>query len=77
MTSGKENVFHSVFSWRWFGMIGKNNNPAGTRSMLITTHFRRKFIKKYRESNAYLRETKLKIFFELLHNDCMTSQTQK
>ena len=58
-------------------MIGKNNNPAGTRSMLITTHFRRKLIKKYRESNAYLQEIMWKIFFELLHNDCMTSQTQK
>ena len=34
--------------------------------MLITTHLRGKFIKKYQEWNAHLRETKLKNFFEVL-----------
>ena len=78
IASWKGSVFHSLFS-RGDGLVWlvKNDNPAGTRSMLITTHFRRRFIKKYQEWNVYLRETNLKIFFEVLHNDCMTSQTQK
>ena len=31
--------------------------------MLITTHFRRKFIKKFQQSYAHLREIKLKNIF--------------